>query len=153
MVREARKLIQNYPLELWETNVDAMAMWLIKNPQDYGVLVTSNMFGDIISDEAAQLVGGLGFARSGNIGDKMAVFEPTHGSAPKYVGQNKVNPIAQILAAKMMLDWLNEKEMAQKIDNAVAEVIKEGKARTYDMGGNTSTTGMAAAICSKIKEA
>ena len=153
MVREARKLIKNYPpLRLWETNIDAMAMWLIKNPQDYGVLVTSNMFGDIISDEAAQLVGGLGFARSGNIGDKMAVFEPTHGSAPKYVGQNKVNPIAQILAAKMMLDWLNEKEMAQKIDNAVAEVIKEGKARTYDMGGNTSTTGMADAICNRIEK-
>ncbi|MFX1520313.1 MAG: isocitrate/isopropylmalate dehydrogenase family protein [Promethearchaeota archaeon] len=153
MVREARKLIKDYPsLELWETNIDAMAMWLIKNPQDYGVLVTSNMFGDIISDEAAQLVGGLGFARSGNIGDKMAVFEPTHGSAPKYVGQNKVNPIATILAAKMMLDWLNEDEMAQKIENAVAEVIKEGKARTYDMDGNTSTTGMADAICNKIEK-
>ena len=153
MVREARELIKNYPsLELWETNIDAMAMWLIKNPQDYGVLVTSNMFGDIISDEAAQLVGGLGFARSGNIGDKMAVFEPTHGSAPKYVGQNKVNPIATILAAKMMLDWLNEEEMAQKIENAVAEVINDGKARTYDMGGNTSTTGMADVICNKIEK-
>jgi 3-isopropylmalate dehydrogenase len=153
MVREARTLINNYPsLELWETNIDAMAMWLIKNPQDYGVLVTSNMFGDIISDEAAQLVGGLGFARSGNIGDKMAVFEPTHGSAPKYVGQNKVNPIATILAAKMMLDWLNEKEMGQQVEQAVAEVIKEGTARTYDMGGNTSTTGMAEAICNKIEK-
>ncbi len=152
MVREARKLIKDYPsLELWETNIDAMAMWLIKNPQDYGVLVTSNMFGDIISDEAAQLVGGLGFACSGNIGDKMAVFEPTHGSAPKYVGQNKVNPIATILAAKMMLDWLNEKETAQQVENAVAEVIKEGKTRTYDMGGNTSTTEMADAICNKIE--
>ncbi len=153
MVREARTLIKNYPsLELWETNIDAMAMWLIKNPQDYGLLVTSNMFGDIISDEAAQLVGGLGFARSGNIGDNMAVFEPTHGSAPKYVGQNKVNPIATILAAKMMLDWLNEKEMAQQVEQAVAEVIKEGNARTYDMGGNTSTTGMADAICSRIEK-
>lgn len=153
MVREARKIKEDYPgIELWETNIDAMAMWLVKNPQNYGVLVSSNMFGDIISDLSAQLIGGLGFACSGNIGDKFAVFEPTHGSAPKYVGMNKVNPIATILAAKMMLDWLGEKEMAQKIDHAVAAVIKEGKARTYDMGGNTTTTGMTDAICEKIQD-
>ena len=152
MIREARKLIQEYEgIELWETNVDAMAMWLVKNPQNYGVLVSSNMFGDIISDLAAQLVGGLGFACSGNIGDNFAVFEPTHGSAPKYVGMNKVNPIAQILAAKMMLDWLGEKEMAQKIENAVAAVIAEGKYRTYDMGGSTTTSEMTDAICNKIQ--
>jgi 3-isopropylmalate dehydrogenase len=152
MVREARKLIKNYPgKELWETNIDAMAMWLVKNPENYGVLVSSNMFGDIISDLSAQLVGGLGFACSGNIGDNYAVFEPTHGSAPKYVGKNKVNPIATILASKMMLDWLGEKQMAKKIEQAVAEVIKEGKARTYDMGGSTSTTEMTEAICEKIK--
>ncbi|MHA2362466.1 MAG: isocitrate/isopropylmalate dehydrogenase family protein, partial [Candidatus Hodarchaeales archaeon] len=151
MVREARKLISDYPtLELWETNIDAMAMWLVKNPQNYGVLVSSNMFGDIISDLAAQLVGGLGFACSGNIGKEFAVFEPTHGSAPKYIGQNKVNPIATILAAKMMLEWLGEKEFAKNIENAVATVIKEGKARTYDMGGSTSTSGMAEAICEKL---
>jgi len=153
MVREARKLIKEFEgIELWETNIDAMAMWLVKNPQKYGVLVSSNMFGDIISDLAAQLVGGLGFACSGNIGENFAVFEPTHGSAPKYVGMNKVNPIATILAAKMMLDWLGEKEMAQKIEKAVESVIAEGKARTYDMGGNTTTTGMTEAICNKIKE-
>ncbi|MHA1668524.1 MAG: isocitrate/isopropylmalate dehydrogenase family protein [Candidatus Heimdallarchaeaceae archaeon] len=153
MVREARKLIKEFEgIELWETNIDAMAMWLVKNPQKYGVLVSSNMFGDIISDLAAQLVGGLGFACSGNIGENFAVFEPTHGSAPKYVGMNKVNPIATILAAKMMLDWLGEKEMAQKIEKAVENVIAEGKARTYDMGGNTTTTGMTEAICNKIKE-
>ncbi len=153
MIREARKLIENYEdVELWETNIDAMAMWLVKNPQNYGVLVSSNMFGDIISDLAAQLIGGLGFACSGNIGEKFAVFEPTHGSAPKYVGMNKVNPIATILAAKMMLDWLGENELAQKIENAVAAVIAEGKARTYDMGGVTTTSGMAEAICKKIAE-
>lgn len=151
MVREARKLIQDYSnMELWETNIDAMAMWLVKNPQNYGVLVSSNMFGDIISDLAAQLIGGLGFACSGNIGENFAVFEPTHGSAPKYVGMNKVNPIAQILAAKMMLDWLGEKDMAIKIEDAVAAVIVEGKYRTYDMGGNTTTSEMADAICEKI---
>ncbi len=151
MVREARKLIQNYDnIDLWETNIDAMAMWLVKNPQDYGVMVASNMFGDIISDLAAQLIGGLGFACSGNIGEKFAVFEPTHGSAPKYVGMNKVNPIAQILAAKMMLDWLGEKDMAEKIEEAVAAVVAEGKYRTYDMGGNTTTSEMADAICEKI---
>ena len=151
MVREARKLIHEYEgKELWETNIDAMCMWLVKNPQDYGVLVASNMFGDIISDLCAQLVGGLGFACSGNIGEKLAVFEPSHGSAPKYVGQNKVNPIAQILSAKMMLDWLGEKEMAKKIDDAVAAVIAEGRVRTYDMGGSSTTTEMADAICEKI---
>ncbi len=151
MVREARKLIQDYSnMELWETNIDAMAMWLVKNPQNYGVLVSSNMFGDIISDLAAQLIGGLGFACSGNIGENFAVFEPTHGSAPKYVGMNKVNPIAQILAAKMMLDWLGEKDMAIKIEDAVAAVIVERKYRTYDMGGNTTTSEMADAICEKI---
>lgn len=151
MIREARKLIKNYEgIELWETNIDAMAMWLVKNPQKYGVMVSSNMFGDILSDLAAQLIGGLGFAYSGNIGDNYAVFEPTHGSAPKYVGLNKVNPIATILAAKMMLNWLGEKEMAMKIDNAVTEVIAEGKAKTYDMGGNTTTSGMGDAICEKL---
>lgn len=153
MIREARKLIQNYDgKELWETNIDAMCMWLVKNPQNYGVLVASNMFGDIVSDLCAQLVGGLGFACSGNIGESFAVFEPSHGSAPKYVGQNKVNPIAQILSAKMMLDWLGEKEMSNKIEEAVAAVIAEGKVRTYDMGGKSTTTEMADAICEKIKE-
>jgi 3-isopropylmalate dehydrogenase len=152
MVREARKLAEEFEtLDLWETNIDAMCMWLVKNPQDYGVMVSSNMFGDIVSDLAAQLIGGLGFACSGNIGKEFAVFEPTHGSAPKYVGMNKVNPIACILAGKMMLDWLGEKEMAQRIDKAVADVIIEGKAKTYDMGGDTTTSGMADAICEKLK--
>ena len=151
MVREARKMAKNYSdIELWETNIDAMAMWLVKNPQNYGVMVSSNMFGDIVSDLAAQLIGGLGFACSGNIGDNYAVFEPTHGSAPKYVGMNKVNPIATILAAKMMLDWLGENDMAMKIENAVASVIAEGKAKTYDMGGSTTTYDMATAICEKL---
>ena len=150
MVREARKIAKDYPgIELWETNIDAMCMWLVKNPQDYGVLVASNMFGDIISDLCAQLVGGLGFACSGNIGDKVAIFEPSHGSAPKYVGMNKVNPIAMVLSAKMMLDYLGEATMAGKLESAVAAVIAEGKIRTYDMGGVNTTTDMAEAIAAK----
>ncbi len=151
MIREARKLINEYEgKELWETNIDAMCMWLVKNPQNYGVLVASNMFGDIVSDLCAQLVGGLGFACSGNIGDNFAVFEPSHGSAPKYVGMNKVNPIAQILSAKMMLDWLGEKEMATKVEDAIIVVIAEGKVRTYDMGGSSTTSEMVEEICEKL---
>jgi 3-isopropylmalate dehydrogenase len=154
MVREARKVAKDFPgIELWETNVDAMAMWLVKNPQDYGVLVSSNMFGDIISDLCAQLVGGLGFASSGNIGDKYAVFEPTHGSAPKYEGMDKVNPIAMIISAKLMLDWLGEKEMAARVLQGVAEVVKAGEIRTYDMGGSSKTSEMAAAIAAAAKKA
>ena len=152
MIREARKIAREYPdLKFGEANIDAICMWLIKNPQDYDVLVTSNMFGDIISDLCAQLVGGLGFASSGNIGNNYAVFEPTHGSAPKYAGQFKVNPIATFLSAKLMLDWLGEEEKAKKLESAIAEVIKEGKARTYDMGGNSSTLDMANAVASKLK--
>jgi len=150
MVREARKIAEDYPgIELWETNIDAMCMWLVKNPQNYGVLISSNMFGDIVSDLCAQLVGGLGFACSGNIGDEVAVFEPSHGSAPKYVGMNKVNPIAMILSAKMMLDHLGETDMAVRLDAAVAAVIAEGGVRTYDMGGSSTTTDMAEAVAAK----
>jgi len=140
MLREARKIATEYPgIELWEANIDAMCMWLIKNPHDYGVLVATNMFGDIISDLCAQLVGGLGFASSGNIGDNFAVFEPTHGSAPKYAGMYKVNPIAMILTAKLMLDWLDETEKAERLSNAIAKVIADGKVKTYDMGGSNTT--------------
>jgi len=154
MIREARAMVKEHAgLELWETNIDAMCMWLVKNPQDYGVLISSNMFGDILSDLAAQIVGGLGFACAGNIGDDYAVFEPTHGSAPKYVGQNRVNPIAMIRSAKMMLDHLGETEKANKIEAAVANTIAEGRLQTYDMGGTTTTTEMAEAIAQATKEA
>lgn len=147
----ARNMSKNYPdVEFWEANVDAMAMWLVKNPQDYDVLVAENLFGDIISDLAAQLVGGLGFACSGNIGDDYAVFEPTHGSAPKYTGMNKVNPIAMLLAVKMMLEWLGEKQKSILLEDAIADVIKEGRLRTYDMGGKSSTSDMAQAVASRI---
>jgi 3-isopropylmalate dehydrogenase len=125
-------------------------MWLVKNPQDYSVLVSSNMFGDIISDLAAQLVGGLGFAAAANLGDEYGVFEPTHGSAPKYYGQYKVNPIAMILASRLMVEWLGEKEMAESMLNAVADVVKEAKVRTYDMGGSAGTLDVANEIVTKL---
>ncbi len=151
MIREARKVAQDYPgIDLWETNIDAQCMWLLKNPFDYDVLVAENMFGDIISDLGAQLIGGLGFASSGNIGDNYAVFEPTHGSAPKYYGQNKVNPMAMLLTAKMMLDWLGETEKGTRLESAIAAVLKEGTARTYDMGGTTGTREMAEAVIAKL---
>ncbi len=147
----ARKMSREYPeVELWEANVDAMAMWLVKNPQDYGVLVAENLFGDIISDLSAQLVGGLGFACSGNIGDEYAVFEPTHGSAPKYTGMYKVNPTAMLLATKMMLEWLGEGESAQRLERAIAAVIKEGKVRTYDLKGNSSTLEVARVVAERL---
>jgi len=151
MIREARKIAQEYPgIELWETNVDAMCMWLVKNPQNYSVLVSSNMFGDIISDLCAQLIGGLGFASSANIGDDYALFEPTHGSAPKYAGQYKVNPMAMLLTVKLMLDYLREKELAQRLENSIARVIEEGKVRTYDLGGTASTLDVAREVARKI---
>lgn len=151
MVREARKIATEYSgIELWETNVDAMVMWMVKNPQDYGVMVSSNMFGDIISDLAAQLVGGLGFAASGNIGDEFAVFEPTHGSAPKYAGQYVANPTAMLLAIKLMLDWVGETELAATLQRAIADVIEEGKVRTYDLGGDSGTLDVARAVAERL---
>lgn len=136
MVEEARKVAAEYPdIELWDTNIDAMMMWLTKNPEDYGVIVAGNMFGDIISDGFAGLVGGLGFAASANIGREVGVFEPTHGSAPKYAELDPpiVNPLAMFLSAVLMLDWLGENEHAARIRQAVAKVIADGQVRTYDM--------------------
>ena len=147
MTREARMVASDYcEIELEETNIDAQAMWLVKNPEDYGVIVTSNLFGDILSDLAAQLVGGLGFASSGNIGDNFALFEPTHGSAPKYAGTYTANPIAMLSATKLMLDYLGERGMANRLEEAIARVIREGKVRTRDMGGDNTTLEVAKAV-------
>jgi len=151
MIRTAREVAKDYPdIPLWETNIDAQCMWLVKNPLDYDVLVAENMFGDILSDLAAQLVGGLGFACAGNIGDEYAVFEPTHGSAPKYAGQYKVNSMAMLLSAKMMLEWLGEGKSAERLETAIAAVIAEGKVRTYDMGGGNTTLDIAEAVSAKL---
>jgi isocitrate/isopropylmalate dehydrogenase len=147
----AKTVAKDFPeIKLDDANIDAMTMWLLKNPFNYDVLVAPNLYGDIISDLCAQMVGGLGFGCSGNIGAKLAVFEPTHGSAPKYAGQYKVNPIATILAVKMMLDWLGEAAKAAALEAAVAQVIKEAKILTYDMGGRSSTLDMANAIAAKL---
>lgn len=150
-------------IELWNTNIDAQMMWLTKNPENYGVIVAGNMFGDIVSDGFAGLIGGLGFACSANLGEEVSVFEPTHGSAPKYADYpvSIVNPIAMMESACMMLDHINETEIAYKIRKAIAGVILEGKVRTYDMmkmpgradviqNGAASTREMADAIIAKL---
>lgn len=134
--QEARAAAEEYPdIERWSTNIDAQTMWLTKNPEDYGVILSGNMFGDIISDAFAGLVGGLGFAASSNVGREVAIFEPTHGSAPKYAGLEPsiVNPIAMILASAMMLDHLGEEERAASIRGAVGKVVAEERVRTYDL--------------------
>ena len=139
MMYKMAKEFQNadYPeILLWNTNIDAQMMWLTKNPEDYSVIVAGNMFGDIVSDGFAGLIGGLGFACSAQFSkDGISVFEPTHGSAPKYAGfeVSIVNPIAMIESAVMMLEYLEEFEIAKKIRSAIAKVISEGKVRTYDM--------------------
>jgi len=150
----AREVAALYPQIQFETaNVDAMCMWLLKNPLNYHVIVTTNLFGDILSDLCSQLVGGMGFGYSGNIGEKYAVFEPTHGSAPKYAGLKKVNPLATILAAKMMVEWLGEFEIARDMDRAVAEVVRQGAVRTYDMGGTASTMDVAHSVAEAVRTA
>jgi len=147
----ARRVAADFPeIVMDDANVDAITMWVLKNPFNYDVLVAPNLYGDIVSDLCAQMVGGLGFGCSGNIGTKLAVFEPTHGSAPKYAGRHKVNPIATILAAKMMLDWLGETAMGRRVEDAVAAVVAEGKVRTYDMGGNSSTLELGNAIAARL---
>jgi isocitrate/isopropylmalate dehydrogenase len=152
-------------IQLWNTNIDAQMMWLTKNPEDYSVIVAGNMFGDIVSDGFAGLIGGLGFACSAQINPEsgIGVFEPTHGSAPKYADfpVSIVNPIAMIESACMMLDFIDETSIAKKIRKAVAEVVEEGKVRTYDMmkmsgkadvvnNGAASTSQMADAIIAKL---
>jgi 3-isopropylmalate dehydrogenase len=152
-LEEARRVAREFPeIQMDDANIDAVCMWLLKNPHSYDVLVAPNLYGDIISDLCAQMVGGLGFGCSGNIGENLAVFEPTHGSAPKYARQYRVNPIATILAAKMMMEWLGEVHMAERVDQAVASVVKEGKVRTYDMGGNGTSLEIAAEVVRHLSD-
>ncbi|MCK4420298.1 isocitrate/isopropylmalate dehydrogenase family protein [candidate division WOR-3 bacterium] len=136
MREEAKKIASEYPdIYLNFTNIDAQMMWMTKNPEDYGIIVAGNMFGDIVSDGFAGLTGGLGFARSANIGEGCAIFEPTHGSAPKYaeLEPSIVSPFAMILSSIMMLDYLGECDKANTIRKAIEEVVVEGKISSYDM--------------------
>jgi len=123
----------NHDIEFNSRIADNMCMQLVQHPEDYDVIVLPNLYGDIVSDLAAGLIGGLGVAPGANFGRKVAVFEPTHGSAPKYAGQNKVNPIAQLLSGMLMLHHLGEHEAADRLEQAIAELIREGKSVTYDM--------------------
>ena len=165
MEDEANAVSKEYPrIQLRSTNIDAQTMWLTKDPENYGVVVASNLFGDVISDAFAGLVGGLGFAASANIGDDVAIFEPTHGSAPKYAELDPpiVNPIAMFLSAVMMLEHIGENDKARRIREAIAAVVKEGKVRTYDMmrtpggpnaisRGAASTVDMTNAVLNKLE--
>ena len=163
---EIAKEYEQYGIKAIEENADATAMWLIKNPQDYSVIVASNVFGDILSDEASQLTGGLGFAPSGNIGSEVALFEPSSGSVPKYAHQYRVNPSGMLMTSKMMLEYLGLDEQAAKIEKAIGEVLVENKpgTLTYDIlrdfrgdpnweKNAASTIDMAAAIAAKINPA
>ncbi|MCK4226633.1 isocitrate/isopropylmalate dehydrogenase family protein [candidate division WOR-3 bacterium] len=159
MREEAKKVSSDFPdINLYFTNIDAQMMWMTKNPEDYDVIVAGNMFGDIVSDGFAGLTGGLGFARSANIGKDCAIFEPTHGSAPKYEGLKPsiVSPFAMILSASMMLDYLDEYEKASRIRDAVAKVVAEGKVLSYDMlrlKGGSDVLGKGAASTEEITDA
>ncbi len=147
----AREMAREYPdIEFEDRIVDNMSMQLVKKPELYDVMVMPNLYGDILSDLCAGLVGGLGVAPGANLGKEIAVFEPVHGSAPKYTGLDKVNPTATILSAVMMLTHLGEEETAQKIHSALAAVLAGGKKVTYDLGGTSTTSEMTAAIIEKM---
>ncbi len=154
----ARDVAKKYPkIEYEERLIDNMCMQLVQKPELYDVLVLPNLYGDILSDLCAGLIGGLGVAPGANIGKDIAVFEAVHGSAPKYKGQNKVNPTAVILSGVLMLDYLGEKEASKRLEKAVADVIAEGKYVTYDLKPNrddptaVGTSQMADAIISRLK--
>ena len=147
----ARDVAKDYPgIAYEEVIVDACAMKLVLSPQQFQVIVTTNMFGDILSDEAAGLVGGLGMAPSGNVGDELCIFEPVHGSAPDIAGKGIANPVATILSAAMMLEWLGEKEAADRLEAAVLKVLEEGEVRTPDLGGANTTDDVADAVIERL---
>lgn len=150
-LESARNIAKEYPqIEFEDMIVDAMCMKLVQTPEKYDVLVLPNLYGDIVSDLCAGLVGGLGVAPGANIGEDAAVFEPVHGSAPRHAGHNRINPLAIIMSGVLMLQHIGENEAAQRVNNAIFAVLKEGKSLTYDLGGNTSTSGMADAIIAKL---
>ncbi|WP_170291056.1 isocitrate/isopropylmalate dehydrogenase family protein [Neomoorella glycerini] len=153
-LRTFYEVAKDYPdLTADDRIVDNLSMQLVQKPDQYDVLVLPNLYGDILSDLCAGLVGGLGVAPGANIGDRAAVFEPIHGSAPKYAGQNKVNPLATILSGVMMLEHLGKKEAAGRIQKAILAVLAEGKYLTYDLGGSAGTSEMADAIVRELEKA
>jgi len=154
----AREVAKDYPnIEFGEALIDNLCMQLVRRPQEYDVIVLPNLYGDIISDLCAGLVGGLGLAPGANIGEGISLFEPTHGSAPKYTGQNKVNPMAMMLSGVLMLRHIGEVKAADRLESAIAAVIKEGKSVTYDMKerrddpGSVGTSQVADAIIKKME--
>lgn len=154
-LEEVEKAGRNYPnIEIWPYHIDNIAQQLIKNPQIFNkkVLLSTNLFMDVISEECSALVGSIGLIYSANIGDSFAMFEPAHGSAPKYAGQDKVNPVATVLAGAWMLDYLGEKEKSEAIFKATNRVISEGKYVTYDLGGNAKLSQMAGEIAKYTAE-
>lgn len=149
---EVLRAAQNHPnVTVDDAHVDAITQWFIKQPETYDVLVAENMFGDIISDEAAMVVGGLGVAPGANVGSNYAMFEPIHGSAPKYAGLDKVNPTATILSVKMMLDWMGRTDAGGLLQKAVESVLSEGKVLTYDLGGTAKCSEMGLEISKKVR--
>ena len=145
------KVAKQYPqITAEDYYVDATAMYLLTQPQNFNVIVSSNLFGDILSDESAGLIGGLGLAPSGNIGDHNGLFEPVHGSAPDIAGKNIANPCSMILSASMMLDYLGEWEISNDIKKAVEKVIADCKIRTPDLGGNACTMDVTKAIVKEL---
>jgi len=159
MLAMAKQMGKEYPgIAVQDSNIDAQMMWLTKNPETYGVIVAGNMFGDIVSDGFAGLVGGLGFACSANLGEEVCIFEPTHGSAPKYADYDPpiINPIAMIMSACMMLDHIDEKEKAEKIRRAISQIVLEGKVQSYDMmklAGSPDVVKQGAASTSQMTDA
>lgn len=147
------EIAKKYPtIEADDIRVDAFAMDVVMNRGEFDIVLTENSNGDILSDMGAGLIGGLGMAPSGNFGELTAVFEPVHGSAPKHAGKNRANPIAAIMSAKMMLEYLGEPSSACQLEEAIKKVLLDGNARTYDLGGNSSTSEVAEAICNKMAE-
>ena len=147
------EIAKEYPgVEADDMTIDACAMQIVMHPERFDIVFAENANGDILSDVGAGVIGGMGFAYSGNIGDSMGVFEPIHGTAPKYADKNVVNPSAAILAGKMMFDYLGENGTGLQIEQALKDVLVEGKVRTYDLGGNSSTTAFAEAVSEKIRE-
>jgi isocitrate/isopropylmalate dehydrogenase len=154
------RVARDYPeIERDYAYVDAFTQWLVRNPEHYNVVVATNMMGDIITDLASVLQGGMGFASGGNIGTEHAMFEPVHGSAPKYAGKNQVNPFATFFAVDQMLRWLGDRNSdprlvatADRLEGAIARVLKDGRAQTYDQGGSVTTSGAGDLLATAIRE-